>query len=159
MSDITELGKRITAALDRIERGLADLPSADSGQNETAAELTEALETERQAAAQLAERLRLTREQAATESADLTEKLERLTRQLDQQGLEIQTLRKRVFRLRDAVRSLREAHAEGITDAELINRAMQAELDALSVTRQSEIFEIDEILAELRPLVLEVQDA
>ena len=45
--------------------------------------------------------------------------------------------------------SLREAHAEGITDAELINRAMQAELDALSVTRQSEIFEIDEILAEL----------
>ena len=46
-----------------------------------------------------------------------------------------------------------------MTEPHLLNKAMQAELEALRATRQSETVEMDEILAELQPLIGEVQDA
>jgi ribosome recycling factor len=64
-------------------------------------------------------------------------------------------MRKTVISLRENLRTLRE----GQGDPQLLDKAMLAELDALRATRQSEIAEMDEILAELKPLVSEVQHA
>jgi len=52
-------------------------------------------------------------------------------------------------RLSDAVR-------EGLSDPELLNQAMLTELEAMRVARASELAEMEEIMAELRPLIGEV---
>lgn len=150
MSDISELEQRITAALERIGQAI-DRPADGQG----ASEIEEALQAERDANAQMAERLRALKER----DGEMQEKLDRLTRQLDTQGLEVQRMRKNVIALREAVRALREAQTEGVAEPHLLNKAMLTELDALRATRLTEIAEMDEILAELKPLIAEVQDA
>ena len=52
-----------------------------------------------------------------------------------------------------------EAAAAGIGDAHLVNKAMLAELDALRATRLTELAEMEEILAELSPLIAEAENA
>jgi hypothetical protein len=143
MSDIQDLERRISAALERIGQALDSLPA----QGEDAAA---DLQAEREATAQLAERLRALKEREATQTAALQEQVDRLTRQLDAQGLEVQRMRKNVISLRESLRALREAQSP---DPQLLNKAMQSELDALRATRQTEMFELDEILAELKPLI------
>ncbi|PZQ99393.1 MAG: hypothetical protein DI533_01545 [Cereibacter sphaeroides] len=155
MSDIAELERRITAALERIGQAI-DQPSGGQGGDFSAVkELEEALQAERDANSQLAERLRSIKDR----DGELLEKVERLTRQLDTQGLEVQRMRKNVITLRETVRSLREAQTEGLAEPHLLNKAMLSELEALRATRLSEMAEMDEILAELKPLIAEVQDA
>lgn len=155
MSDIAELERRITAALERIGQAI-DQPSGGQGAEPSAVrELEEALQAERDANSQLAERLRSIKDR----DGELLEKVERLTRQLDTQGLEVQRMRKNVITLRETVRSLREAQTEGLAEPHLLNKAMLSELEALRATRLSEMAEMDEILAELKPLIAEVQDA
>ncbi len=61
MSDITELERRITAALDRIGTGLVRIGGSGDASTE-AAQLREALETERSANAQLEERVKAIRD-------------------------------------------------------------------------------------------------
>ena len=46
-----------------------------------------------------------------------------------------------------------------MTEPHLLNKAMLAELEALRATRLSEMAEMDEILAELKPLIGDMQDA
>ena len=59
--------------------------------------------------------------------------------------------------LRDVSENLRKAaEADGI-DATMINRAMQAELDALRALRAAEAAEVATILAELKPLIEEAK--
>ncbi len=157
MSDIQDLERRITAALERIGQAIDTMPAAPGGADTPA--LLEALQTERDANAQLTERLRALKERDASQIAELQDKADRLTRQLDSQGLEVQRMRKNVIALRESVRSLREAQTEGLAEPHLLNKAMLSELEALRATRLSEMFEMDEILAELKPLIGEVQDA
>jgi hypothetical protein len=156
MDDIKAYETRIMAALNRVAKGveaMATKPAAvaDDGNLHTA------LEAERAKSAQLADRLRVMKDKDAvpTPPTQLEARVDKMTRQLDVQGLELQRMRKTNIQLREQLRSLREA-ADGV-DAGLVNKSMQVELDALRATRASEIAEMDEILAELAPLIAEVK--
>jgi len=152
----SEMERRIAAALDRIAAGLERAPRPPAGET---GQLREALEAERNANAQLTERVRAVKERQESVVAGLERRLARQTELLDVQGLELQRLKKSVIQLREANRVLREAQEAGLADPSAINRSLQAEVEGLRATRAAEIAELDEILAELRPLVGEGGDA
>lgn len=160
MQDLAELERRISAALSRIGAGIDALPvaAASAGgvadQGAEVAALRAELEAERAARAELQARLDAMPAQPATaDGGDLAERVERMTRQLDVQGIEMVRLRKTVGALRENLRALRTLQQQGIADPAAVNRAMAVELDSIRVQRLSEVAELDEILAELEPLV------
>jgi hypothetical protein len=164
MQDIAALEGRITAALERISKGVDRLaatprptppvpnpPSANPPPAAPAADaaLRAQLEEERTLVAQLQERLRNLKDREP--KGDLQEKIERLTQQLDVQGLELQRMRRTNTTLREQLASLRQAQMAGVTEPQLINKSLVAELDALRALRLTEVAEMDEILAALEP--------
>jgi hypothetical protein len=98
-------------------------------------------------------------QRAAAEAAAATARHDRLTRALDAQGLELQRMKKTVIQLRESLAALRETQTEAVADPHLVNRAMLTELEALRATRLTEMAQMEEILAELHPLIGEMQDA
>ena len=62
-------------------------------------------------------------------------------------------MRRANAQLAEACAALREANAEGVGDAGLINAALQAELDAVHAARRADVAEADAILSVLTPLV------
>ena len=165
MQDITELEKRITAALERIGKGVDRLsaqPRAASPVPAVApapadAALRAQLEEEKSLTSQLQARLRAASAREA--KGDLQEKVDRLTQELDVQGLELQRMRRVNASLREQLEALRTAAAAGATEPGLINKAMATELETLRATRLSEIAEMDEILAALEPHLTEAGNA
>ncbi len=177
MQSIAELERRITSALERIGAGLdrvASKPPPAPAVPTTGAEalLRAELDDERKLTTQLKERVAALTEKAAramekppepkpvhvpVAQAQLEARIDKMTRQLDVQGLELQRMRKITIQLRDQLARLREAAEAGLTEPHLINKAMATELEALRAARQGEIAEMDEILAELTPLIAEVQ--
>lgn len=157
MSDITELESRITAALERIGKSADALraapaevaPAEDEG---AIARLTEALEAEKTANAQLEERVKAIRDKQESQIAQLEARLAKLTARAGGAEAEIERLRRVNAELRSNTTALRAANAEGLGDAHLINKSMQAELDALRTLRDGDRSELDEIIAELEPL-------
>ncbi|MEI2686389.1 MAG: hypothetical protein V9G14_09070 [Cypionkella sp.] len=166
MQEIAELERRITAALERIGRGLEDLaesappvaaspePSAEVGQ---VAALNEALDEERMANAQLQERLRVLRDKDANAQLVLNVRISELTRQSKSQSDEIKTLRRQVSQLSEHIATLQDAAISGVTEPHHINRAMMTELETLRAARATEAGELAEIVATLTPLIQEVQ--
>jgi hypothetical protein len=152
MQDITGLEQRITAALERIGKGvdrIAQRPQA--GQTQAAPSSTEAalraqLEEEKALTSQLQDRLRLLKDREA--KGDLQAKIDRLTQQLDVKGLELQRMRRTNSALREQLAALQAAKGG---DAQATHRAMAAELDALRALRLAEVAEMDDILAALEP--------
>lgn len=165
MQDITELEKRITTALERIGKGVdrlasqprqavtATAPAAAPSDSALRAQLEE----EKSLTAQLQARLRAAKDREA--KGDLQEKVDRLTQDLDVQGLELQRMRRVNASLREQLEALRTAAASGATEPALINKAMAAELEALRATRLTEMAEMDEILAALEPHLTEAGNA
>jgi hypothetical protein len=168
MQDLTELEGRIATALDRIGKGVDRLaaiprpappmpgPTAALASSADAA-LRAQLEEEKSLTAQLQERLRAVKDRDSR--SDLQDKVEKLTHQLDVQGLELQRMRRTVVTLREQLSALRTAQVAGVTEQQLINRSLQAELDALRALRLTEVAEMDEILAALEPHLTEAADA
>ncbi|MGB3279608.1 MAG: hypothetical protein WBA92_10495 [Pseudorhodobacter sp.] len=184
-SNIAELERRITAALGRIGAGLdkwnaapvaaqpaaapvasAPEPKAVAGDDKSArvaeleAEVTKlktALAAEKSTVAQLNERLKSVKDREQLSQGQLETKVEKMTQQLDVQGLELQRMRKSTVQLREHLRVLHEAAADNMAEPHLINKAMLAELENLRATRHSETAEMDEILAELKPLIEEAR--
>lgn len=164
-TDIAEFERRISAALDRIGKGLdritrppapKPVPVVDTAPLEAEIRrLRAALEAEKSTTARLTRDLRAASE--VQSPAQLEAKVERMTRQLDVQGLEIQRMRKTTIQLREQLRALADAARQGVTEPQLINKAMSVELEALRAQRQTETAELDEILAELRPLIAEAE--
>ncbi|HMO07117.1 MAG TPA: hypothetical protein PKD10_05640 [Paracoccaceae bacterium] len=159
-TDLGEMARRLTAALDRIGKGIEPSPPAaapaaapKAGKGDDLARLQEELEVEKAANAQLAERLKAVRERDGQSKAQAEARIETMTRQLDLQGLELARLRKTTVQLREALRMMSEGAAGATPEPHLINKAMLAELEALRALRQSEASELDEILAALDPLV------
>jgi hypothetical protein len=152
MSDIGLLEQRITAALARIAQSL-DQPVAASVPDA----VLEELESERLLNAQLSERVRVLKEKQDSMVGALQERVNSLVEQLDSLGVEYQRLKKSAIALRENNRVLREALEQDMqeqgSDAHLINKSMMAELDALRTHRLAESAEMDELIAELRPLV------
>jgi hypothetical protein len=162
MQDITELERRITAALERIGAGvdrLATQPRAAATGPAPVADtaLRAQLEEEKSLTAQLQARLRMVRDREP--KGDLQDKIDRLTQQLDVQGLELQRMRRTNAALRDQLAALREAQAQGVAEPQLINKAMATELDALRALRLTEMAEMDDLLAALEPHLTEADHA
>jgi HPt (histidine-containing phosphotransfer) domain-containing protein len=170
MQDISELEGRITAALERIGKGVdrlaamprpappvAPAPATAAATPTADAALRAQLEEEKALNAQLQDRIRLLKERES--KSDLQEKVERLTQQLDVQGLELQRMRRTNVALRDQLATLRQAQMAGVTEPQLINKSLMAELDALRALRLTEVAEMDEILAALEPHLTEAGHA
>jgi predicted nucleic acid-binding Zn-ribbon protein len=166
MSDITELERRITAALDRIGTGLdglaapvaAGLDPAEIQESldiagARAEQLELALSDEKLANAQLEERLKSVREKSERYASAMDiQALEqqKTTAKLD---AELQRLRRASEDLRQSNLSLRDALEQGLDEPHLINKAMLAELETLRATRSVEVAQADAVLAALEPLV------
>ncbi|MDP5362225.1 MAG: hypothetical protein NWP79_08790 [Paracoccaceae bacterium] len=150
MSDISALEGRITAALDRIRRGL-DRPVGDGAAD---AALQVALDEERASNAELVERVRLLKERQDTQVASLTARVETQRNQLMQLDEELQQLRASNVQLRDMNTKLREAVTTGLAP-ELHDAAVATEIEALHAQRSADAAEVDAILAELKPLIEE----
>jgi hypothetical protein len=156
MSEMTELARRLSAALERIGTGLeaaAGEPAATTGDSTA---LQEALEAERTTNAQLTERVRAIKDKQETMVGTLEAKVARLSQQLDAAGAELQRQNRLNADLADANRALSEAASKGLSEPHLINRSMQTELEALRAARAAEMAEMEEILSELKPLIEEV---
>lgn len=155
MTDVSGLEQRITIALDRIGNGLtrlnqtAPVPANDG----EVAELREALEGEQVANAQLEERVRAIKEKQESLVHTLEAEVESLRQQLAERAADVEQLKTVNGRLRRNNRALRDANAQGVGDADLINAGMIAELDALRANQESDRAELDSILVELKPLV------
>ena len=159
MNSLADLEQRLSAAFDRIDGGIAAMPPhATVAAPQISDDLQQALDDERIVTAQLQERLRAVKEKDELVQAQSTARIVQMTQQLDTQGAELKRMRNTTVQLREVLRILREASAQGLSDPHLINRAMLAELDALRATRQTEVAEMDEILAELAPLIEEVRE-
>ena len=163
MQDIAELERRITAALERIGRGVETLGSQGiaalpvlAGESDLA-QLTEALDEERMANAQLAERLRVVRDKDDTEKAALVAARDALQDQLTTQSDELTRLRRSLDQVNGELADLRDLAERGVVEPEHINKAMLAELEALRSARASEAVEVAEIVAALNPLISEAR--
>lgn len=161
MQDLVELERRITDALNRIGAGVEAL-GAPSGaaEDDAIARLQADLAAERETTAALRRELAAAQAPAPAlplegDEAALRARIEQMTRQLDVQGLEMHRMRKTMVQLRENLRGLRRAQAANLADPEQINRAMQAEIEAMRVARLSEVAELDEIITELTPLIRE----
>lgn len=185
MSDIAELERRITAALERIGSAVESLPAggapaevvaevvaeaavvpqmadtapASDTRDAEIARLQAALDAEKASVAQLQDRLRASRDKDGVVQSQQDSRVDRMTRQLDVQGLELQRMRKTAITLREQLRAMRHAQASGVTEPHLINKSMLAELEALRSTRLSEMAEMDDIIAELTPMITEAEHA
>ena len=164
MSDISLLEGRITAALDRIRRGVEwmdELAAAappiplDSAQTEVTS-LRIRLDEERTVNAQLEERVRALKDRQDGRVAQLEAEVAESRARIAAADADVQGLRQTNADLRDVAAQLREALAQGVTEPQLINRAMLAELEALRTARAIDLAEVNAVLAELRPLLGEV---
>ncbi len=160
MQTLDELEQRIASALDRIGKGMdaSVLASATLTPDAGSSDVQIALDDERMLTAQLTERLRAVKEKDGQSHAMSAAKIDQMAQQLDVQGAELKRMRNTTVQLREVLRILREASAQGVADPHLVNRAMLAELEALRATRLTEVAEMDEILAELAPLIKEVRE-
>ncbi len=161
MSELSDYETRINAALERIAEGVMGLDRAGAtGANaEEVAALQSALEAEKNANAQLEERVRAIGAKQENQVAQLEARVAKLTARNEASETELNRIKSLNAQLRDNNQALRAANAEGLGDAELINQAIQTELDSVSALRSADRAELDEIIEELIPLTKESQDA
>ena len=154
MSDIAELESRLSAALDRIANGVGRIGAA-----EVPASVLEELEAEREANAQLEARVVAIKERQETMIASLQEDVTRLTNALSGMDGDVQRLKSVNAELRATNAALRTANAAGLPDADLVNSAMSAEVDALRALEAGNRAEIDRALGMLEPMLKEAANA
>ncbi len=151
MSDeIENLSSRIMAAMDRVAQGVEALGGADG---ESVEALTQALEEEKQANAQLSERVRVLGERQEQALEAIQSKASAAEERVSALDVELQKLRQANQRLMKICGALRDANAEGVGEAHLINQSMMAELESIRAMRSAEMAEADEIISALTPLL------
>ncbi|MCC6863383.1 MAG: hypothetical protein IT544_01040 [Rhodobacteraceae bacterium] len=154
MQDLVELERRINAALQRIEAGVEALPVVPVADAVEIDKLKAELVVEKTRNAALRQEL-VEHKPTAKPASELEVRVEQLMRQIDVQGIEMQRMRKNVMQLRESLSALRRLASEKLADPEMINLAMQAELESIRVTRLAEMAELDEIIAELDPMIVQ----
>lgn len=152
MEDISEFERRIAGALDRASQAMDKLGVGEGGDS---SELKAELEAERVANQQLEERVRAIKDKQETMVAGLEAEVARLKEALESRDAEVQQIRSVNEALRASNASLREANAQGVGNAELVNSAMVTELESLRAARAADRSEIEEILATLEPVLKE----
>lgn len=159
MSDIESLQGRITAALDRIGAGVADLskaaPKAEATGADDIAALRAQLDEERSANTQLEERVKALKDRQDGNISQLETRVDKQAAALAALDTELHRLRASNADLRELNAQLRSAAADGATSPELINRATIAEVEALAAQRSVDVAEIDAIVSQLKPLIEE----
>lgn len=150
MGEISELERRISAAIDRVGVALDRIQSGPSD------DLAAALEAERTANAQLEARVAAIKQKQETQVAGLEAEVASLREAVLVRDAEVQKLRRVNSELRKSNAALREANQAGLPDPHLVNTSMMAEVEALRALASGTRAEIDEILAALEPLVEEV---
>ncbi len=150
MREIDKLRDRIMAALDRVAQGVDALQMSDASEVDA---LSKALEEERGVNAELSGRVRALEQRQEQAIAALEAKAAEANGRVAALDREMQQLRAANGMLVDACNALREANAEGIGDAALINQSLQAELEALQAARRAETAEANEIISALTPLL------
>lgn len=153
MSDISELERRISAALDRVGGAIERTGGGDQ------ADLVRALEDERTANAQLEARIEALKQQRDNEAAAQSAWADEMSRALLDRDEAVERLKAVNAELRASNVALREANAAGLADPSLVNAAMAAELSSLKEMAGRRDAEIAEILATLEPLVKETENA
>lgn len=141
MSDIEDLERRITAALERIGAAAEGLEApaaqgAPEADPEELSRLREALEEEKTYSAQLEERNTRLRETYEERRATLEEELETQRMATAKLDMEMQRMRAANEQLRSTNQALREANEKGVGEPHLINKAMLAELEGLRASRE-----------------------
>ncbi|TMV76938.1 hypothetical protein FGG78_27740 [Thioclava sp. BHET1] len=167
MTEIAEYERRISRALERLRDGmdrfqrLAGAPSAeeDAAQPVLIAELEAALAAERETSAKLGAALELAQAHDGEVLPEIEARLDALSSRIDSQALELQRLKMANIQLRETAQTLREAMEKGLSDPALVNRSLQAELEGLRAIRAAEIAELDAVLGELAPMIVENKDA
>ena len=149
MSDIDDLQRRITAAIDRIAGSVGN---AGAAQAKIAAELATALEDEKLANAQLSERLQALKDRYDGEVSD-AKAVANAEARITALDLEVQRLRTASDQLRQSNAALRAANEEGVGEPHLINASMMAELEALRAGRAVDVAEVSSIISALMPLL------
>ena len=152
MASPTDLERRLTRALDRISRSMAQ-PKPASEDAAEVAELRAQLASERARTAQLTERVNAVKQRQESSFTTLERRLARMTEQLDLQSLEMLRLKKANTKLIEANRQLREGHEAKVIEPSAVNRALLAELEALRAERAADRTELEDVLAEMRPLL------
>ena len=160
MSDITELEGRITAALDRIRRGVdaagaSPAPAPPVHNPSELADLRALLAQEKDANAQLEARVSALKDHQDGKINDMPGVVEGYRTTAVRSDRNLQRLRQVNAELRDINDQLRKAVGENVAEPHLINKAMLAELEALRASRAADIAEVDAVLNELKPLISE----
>ena len=159
MSDISELERRITAALDRAGQAMDRLAASSSSEPSESggddANLAAELEAERMANAQLEERVRAIKEKQETNVTRLEAEVTRLRGSVESRDGELQRMKSVNAELRASNQALREANANGLADPHLVNKSMMSELESLRASRAADRAELDDILAALEPALKE----
>ncbi|SEO28573.1 hypothetical protein SAMN04490248_103163 [Salinihabitans flavidus] len=155
MSELSELEGRLTAAMERIGRGMETLQEARSADPDELAQLRAALEDERLVSAQLEERVKTLHARQASEIEELQARADKQRGAIQTLDARLQRLRKANQQMREVNQALREAKESEGADPHLINKSMLAELEALRATQEADRAEADLILAAMRPLLAE----
>lgn len=157
MSQVEELERRITAALDRISKGIEPLGTAPdtSVAEEELARARADLEEERLVSAQLEERIKALHEKQDNKIAALEAQSAQQDEAMRHLDGELQRLRAANDQLRASNSALREANEQGVGEPHLINKAMLAELEGLRAARAADMAESAAILNALEPLLQE----
>ncbi|MDU8912681.1 hypothetical protein [Aestuariicoccus sp. MJ-SS9] len=167
MTQIDELERRITQALDRIAQGVealdagaaAPAPEAEAtpeaGDSDEVVGLRAALEDEKLANAQLEERVRALHDRQDGQVAGLQEQLAAHRESMERLDGELQRLRKANEMLRVTNQEMRAALEENVGEPHLINKAMLAELESIRAARATEAAETRAILDALEPMLAE----
>jgi hypothetical protein len=145
----SDVGTEAPAALP-VAEPVAEAPAAAGADPAELARLHEALDSEREANAQLSERVRAIREKQETTLSAMEKRLATATKALETAQSEVNRLKRANLDLAEANQALIKAGNDPAPH--LINRAMQAELEALRAARAGEAAELAEILGTLAPL-------
>lgn len=148
MADLDELEQRIVSAMDRIAYSVDTIASAPAAPD---ADLVEELEIERDTNARLVE----AGQQSLARMERLETRVARLTDRLEFLDTENKRLQAVMGALRDTNKQLRMANAASDAAPDAVQTALQAENDALQAARTADLAELDEIIADIAPLVKE----
>lgn len=149
-AELAEKTKALDAASRAAQREQAVAGEAVRAGTAELESLRSALEQERAANEELGARVEALRGRLDGKDAERDKAMGRRMAQVEELDQQMQRLQQVNSDLRDINGQMRRALAEHVADAELINRAMEAELQALRATRAAEAAEVSAVMDELK---------
>ncbi|MBU2982529.1 hypothetical protein KO498_11985 [Lentibacter algarum] len=159
MSDINELERRITSALERIGKSVETYESGAAVDTAELDALKAALEDEKLVSGQLEERNKKLHAKLEVQTAELAGELETQRMATAKLDMEMQRMRAANEQLRTSNAALREANERGVGEPHLINKAMLAELEGLRAARAVDQAEAGAVVETINTLLTQAAQA